>query len=235
MIKLFGFGKALGVIDPSPFVVKINVYLRMANIEFESVNRGNNLQKSPKGKLPFIIDGDKTIADSEFIIDYLQKNYHVDLDKHLSAEEKSMGYLFGKTLDESLYWCIVYSRWIREETWPEVKQAFFSKMPFPFKFIIPIIARSGVRSTLKKQGFGRHTDDEILEIAKAHFQALSSFLGEKTYFFGDNPSTFDASAYGLLTECIETTINNSFNDTARSYPNLVNYCATMKKRYYPDS
>jgi hypothetical protein len=57
MIKLYSFGPSFGVADPSPYVLKVDVYMRMANIEFTSVPDVKNLQKAPKGKLPFITDG----------------------------------------------------------------------------------------------------------------------------------------------------------------------------------
>lgn len=57
MIKLYGFGKRFGVVDGSPFVVKVDLYMRMASIEFEVESDFNAIKKSPKGKLPFIEDG----------------------------------------------------------------------------------------------------------------------------------------------------------------------------------
>lgn len=232
MIKLYSFGKHFGVTDPSPFVLKIDVYLRMAGIKYNSIARADNLRKAPKGKLPFIIDGDQTIADSQFIIAYLQDKYNVDLDSNLSEEQKSVAYHLGKSLDEDLYWCVVYSRWIREDTWPLIKEAFFSSMPFPLKQIVPPLARKGVRSALFKQGLGRHSDEEIMAVAQQSLQALSTILGDKNYFFGDKPCTFDATAYGVLAQLVSTTIDNPINDMAKQYDNLVNYCVTMTSRYY---
>ncbi len=232
MIKLYSFGKNFGVADPSSFVLKIDVYLRMAGIKYKSIASAENLRKSPKGKLPFIIDGDVTIGDSQFIIAYLQDKYQVDLDSHLSEEQKSIAYHLGKSLDEDLYWCMVYSRWIKDDTWPLLKEAFFSSMPFPLKYIVPILARKGIKTALFKQGLGRHTDEEIMVITERSLQALSTILGDKTYFFGDKPCTFDATVYGVLAQFLSTTIDNPFNDMAKQYSTLVAYCETMNKRYY---
>lgn len=67
MIKLHGFGARLGVADPSPFVLKVDAYLRVTGTAFDRVNSLNNLSKAPKGKLPFIDDGGQIIADSQII------------------------------------------------------------------------------------------------------------------------------------------------------------------------
>lgn len=232
MIKLYSFGENLGVADPSPFVLKIDVYMRMANIQFESIPDVNNLRKSPKGKLPFIVDGDKTIADSHFIIAYLKNKFNVELDSDLSDIQKGMACLAGKSLDESLYWCLVYSRWASEDTWPRIKQAFFGSMPAPLKFIVPSLARKDVLSALKKQGMGKHSYNEIKLLSQETFQSLSSILGTQTYFFGEKPCTFDATAFAFLSQHICISLNNPINDLAREHSNLVDYCNNMKAQYY---
>ncbi len=235
MIKLYGFGPAFGISEASPFVLKVDLFLRMSNIEFKVIARTANLQKAPKGKLPFIKDDDTVIADSQFIIRYLEKKYNVDLDKNLSAEQKSISRLLGKSLDESLYWCLVYSRWAKDDTWAEVKAAFFDAMPFPLRIIVPIIARKSTIKALNNQGFGRHSNEELLEIANESFQALSIFLDDKPYFFGEYPSSFDVTVFTLLTQFIDVTLDNDFNRAARQYPNLVDYCSRMISEYYPQN
>ncbi|MDP1679434.1 MAG: glutathione S-transferase family protein [Candidatus Nitrotoga sp.] len=232
MIKLYGFGSGLGVPDPSPFVLKVDCYMRMANIKFETISNVGNLRKAPKGKLPFIIDDDITVSDSQFIISYLRNKFHVELDASLSAEQEGLAYLIGKSLDENLYWCLVYSRWVKDDTWPYIKEAFFGSMPFPLKFIIPVFARKSVISSLQKQGLGKHTDEEIKIIAQQTFQSLSEILGKKTYFFGESPCTFDATAFAFLSQFISISLNNQFNDIARNYSNLIAYCNNIRAKYY---
>ena len=232
MIKLYSFGPSFGVADPSPFILKVDAYMQMANIEYQNYPDNSNIRKAPKGKLPFIIDADKTIADSEFIIAYLQEKYQVKLDSHLSDEQKAMAYLIGKSLDENLYWCLVYSRWVHEDTWVLVKKEFFSSLPFPVRFAVAPLIRKGIISALHKQGLGRHSEQEINLIADKTFQALSDVLGDKTYFFGDKPCTFDATAFGFLAQFITISLDNEINELARKYTNLVDYCNNMSDKYY---
>lgn len=234
MIKLYSFGANFGVADPSPYVLKVDVYMRMADIEFTSIPDVKNLQKAPKGKLPFITDGNTTIADSQFIIGYLQEKFNVTLDAHLSAEQKSVAHLIGKSLDENLYWCLIYSRWIADDTWPQIKQAFFGSMPFPLNKIVPILARRDVISAAHKQGIGRHSAEEITIITRETLQALSILLGKKTYFFGENPSTFDATAFAFLSQLTLVSIENDFTKLAHEYSNLVAYCENIQVKYYSE-
>ena len=115
MITLYGFGKCFNVMDASPFVVKVDLFMRMANIPCQVKYGAKYLKKSPKGKLPFINDNGTVVADSDAIITYLTKQYQVTLDAELTPEQKAQAHLITKSLDEGLYWCLVYSRWATDE------------------------------------------------------------------------------------------------------------------------
>lgn len=236
MINLYAFGSNLGVMDPSPFVVKVDVFLRMNKLPYEVKKGAHYLKKSPKGKLPFISveqNGEELlISDSQHIIEYLTKTYALTIDDALTEEEQAQIYLLTKSLDESLYWCLVYSRWVLEETWPVSSKAFFGRMPLPLRLIVPTIYRKKVIQNLHKQGFGRHSKDELLTIADKTFNALSVMLGDKNYFYGEKICSFDAVVYAILCEFITTTCSNVFNDKARSYPNLVNFCQRIEQEFY---
>jgi glutathione S-transferase len=85
MITLNGFGPAFGLPDPSPFVTKVEVLLKMTGLEFRTA--ANGLRKAPKRKLPYIDDGGTILADSTFIRWHIEKKYGFDFDRDLSAEE----------------------------------------------------------------------------------------------------------------------------------------------------
>ncbi len=232
MIQLFSFGESFGVKDPSPFVLKVDAFMRICNIEFEHISNLANLQKAPKGKLPFIQDSNKTIADSEFIVQYLIQRYHLTIDEHLTDEEKILSYFIGRTLEESFYWCLVYSRWEHEATWQKIKQAFFSKLPFPIKLIAPKAARKDVKKALRYQGIGRHSEDEILTIAKNTLDMLQQQIDKKPYCFGDRISSIDATIYAFLAQVIIADLGSPLNNLAKKYHNLINYCQAIHKKYY---
>ncbi|MEM7533938.1 MAG: glutathione S-transferase family protein [Chloroflexota bacterium] len=232
MIKLYSFGENLGVADSSPFVLKIDAYMRMAGIEFESLSGFNNLQNAPKGKLPYIDDNGVIISDSFFILAHIKKKYGDILDAHLSDEQKAISNLIIKSLDENFYWCIMYSRWLEDDAWQIMKSTFFGSMPFPLRYIVPFIARRGMKSALIKQGMGKHNDKEMMEISENTLGSLSVFLSDKTYFFGDNPSTLDAVAYAFLSQVTMSNLNTPLNQASRKFDNLVKYCQMINEKYY---
>jgi glutathione S-transferase len=54
--------------------MKVENYLRMTSIPYEVVD-DFALAKAPKGKLPYIEDAGRAIADSGLILDYLKATY----------------------------------------------------------------------------------------------------------------------------------------------------------------
>src|SRR5579862_3366741 len=111
MIYLHQYPAIWGLPSLSPFCVKVESYLRMANLAYEIVVE-TNPRKGPKGKMPVIRDGNHIIADSSFIIDYLDKTYTVGLDKKLNNKEKALSYAVQKMIEDHLYYVLLYSRWI---------------------------------------------------------------------------------------------------------------------------
>lgn len=232
MIKLYGFGKGFGVVDASPFVVKVDLFMRMAKLPFECENDFNNIKKSPKHKLPFIEDKGLKVADSASILKYLTDSYDLHTDDFLTEQQKAQGKFISHALDESLYWCLVYSRWMKDDTWPVINKAFFDKMPIPFKWFLPSYFRKDVKNTLFRQGFGRHSEAELLTIADEQFSSLSVLLAKQDYLYGDKICSYDAVVYSHLIQFIAVDFCNNFNQLVKKHENLVTYCQRIEAAYY---
>ena len=108
MITLYTFGPAFGLPDPSPFVTKAEVLLKMAGLPYRMDTKG--FRKAPKGKLPYIRDGEDIIADSTFIRLHLEKRYNIDFDEGLSPKERGLAWAVEKMCEDHLYWLLVYAR-----------------------------------------------------------------------------------------------------------------------------
>jgi glutathione S-transferase len=238
MITLYGFGKCFNVIDASPFVVKVDLFMRMANIPYQVKQGAKYLKVSPKGKLPFIDDDGTVVADSEAIVSYLTTQYQVTLDTELTPEQNAQAYLITKSLDEGLYWCLVYSRWVLGESWPFTKDALFGKLPAPLRWLVPNVIRRTVKKNLHGQGVGRHSSEEILAIADTSLESLSTLLADKNFFFGEKHTSFDAVVYSHLCEFISVSFDNGFESIftkkAKSYQNLVQFCQRIEDKFYQE-
>jgi glutathione S-transferase len=234
MIKLYGFGNDFGVVDASPFVVKVDLFLRLNHLPYECMNDFKYLNKSPKSKFPFIEDNGNLIADSHFILEYLNQTYQLDVDGHLTDTEKAMAVLIKQSLDEGLYWGLLYARWQDDDMWPLMQKSLFSVMPFPLNYILPRFIRKGVVKKLNEQGFGRHSKNEILALMQENFAALSELLGNKEYFFGEKISTFDVVVYSHLSQFTLVNYDSDYNDKAKLYDNLMVYCQRIHQQFYTD-
>lgn len=233
MIKLYGFGPAFNLPDPSPFVTKIDLTLRIGKLEFERIAKMNNLQKAPKAKLPFIDDDGEIIADSVFIVDHLKSKYGLDLDAWLTDTQGANAQLITKSLEENLYWVIVYSRWIKDDVWPDIKAQFFDVLPFPANHLVARFARNSTRKQFIGHGMGKHTDREISQIANKSMKSLSVLLGDKSFFFGDKLSSLDVTAFAMVGALTLSNLETELGEQARSYQNLLEFTQRIAKEYYP--
>lgn len=85
----------------SPFCLKLETFLRMANVPYQ-ISYG--MKRSKKGKLPWLeVDGEQ-IDDSNFCVKYLEGLFTIHLDSHLNSQELATSYAFWKMLEENTYW-----------------------------------------------------------------------------------------------------------------------------------
>lgn len=232
MITLHQFAPAFGLPNASPFCMKLETWLRMAGLPFQLDNRGD-VFKAPKGKLPYITDDDGTrVADTSFIIEHLTRRHGITLDAHLSPLERAQATAFQRLFEENLYWAVVHTRWVDEAGWALTQPAFFGAMPPPLRWVVPTLARRGLRAQLRAQGMGRHTPEQIHAIAARDLTAVADFVGAGPFFLGERPSSIDACAYAFLANVLWAPVDSPIQRHARTRPELEAYCARMKARFF---
>jgi len=232
MIKLIQFPRGMGVPNPSPFCMKAEILLKMAEREY-CIEELANPSKSPKGKLPYIRDGENEIADSSFILQYLEEEYGVDFDAGLDARQRATGHAIARMCEERLYWAIVYSRWVDEQNWPNIRQFWFGGMPPIIRSIVPALARKGTLAALKGHGLGRHSAGEVYALGITDIKALADLLGEQDFMLGDVPSAVDATAYAHI-ENLLIDMPSPLLDETRTHENLVAYRDRCRALWFPD-
>lgn len=221
MLKLYQFERTWGIPNLSPFCCKVETYLRMANIDYE-IKPALPL-RAPKGKLPYIEDNDQKLGDSRFIVPYLKSAYH-DLDQELNETQLAASVAMQRLLEEHLFWVALYSRWqYNDENWQVNKQAIFGKLPIIIRDVIANRTRKKIQQQILGHGTGRHQADEIFTLGKQDVDALAASLGDKPYFLNDQPTTLDASAFGLLVNIIACPIESPLKEYSLSKDNLVHY------------
>jgi glutathione S-transferase len=234
MIKLYQFDPAFGLPNASPFCMKLETYLRMAKLPLEIAPASlRAFSSAPKGKMPYIDDEGKVIADTTFIIDYLKTRYGDPLDGWLSADQRATALAFQRLIEENLYWAVVYTRWVEPAGWEQTRLAFFGKLAVPLKWILPPLARRALIKEMRGHGMGRHSTEEIFDIGRRDITALADFLGNRNYFMGSKPCSVDATVYAFLANLIWPPVESPLKQHAKQYPQLQAYCYRMREEYYP--
>ncbi|MCD6047045.1 MAG: glutathione S-transferase [Gammaproteobacteria bacterium] len=231
MIRLYQFAPCWNLPSASPFCVKLETYLRIANIPHETVILSDP-RKAPKGKLPFIEDKGKKIADSSLIIEYIKQTYGDKVDAHLTNEQKSVALAFQRMVEEHLYWVLVYNRWIDADGWALTKETYFSFMPKLIRKFVPDLIRKGMIKTINNQGLGRHSKEEVYQMGCDDVKAIAEFLGNKNYFFNDKVSSLDAIVYAFIASILYAPIDSPMKRYIKNSPNLLAFCENIKSQYY---
>jgi glutathione S-transferase len=231
MLTLYQFPTSFDLPNTSPFCMKLETYLRMANIAYE-IKIVQNPARAPKGKLPFIKDDGKVIADSSIIIDYLKQKYGNSLDSHLTPTQLAQNVAWSRLMDEHLYWTIVYSRWIDPVNWIKLKPVFFGKIPPLIRNLVAWKVQRNMQQQIDRHGMGKHTQSEIYQMGVDDLNAMVVQLGNQPFFTGDKPCSIDASVYSYLASIIMVPIDTPMKVFAMSHDNINQYCNRMKVKYY---
>jgi len=231
MITLFGFGPGFGLPDPSPFVMKAELLLKMAKLTYQIDTAG--FRKAPKGKLPYIDDDGEIVADSTLIRWHLEKKYGVDFDQGLSTEQRAVAWAFEKMLEDQLYWAILESRWNNDANFAKGPIKFFRAVPWPARPLVVSMVRRKIRHYLRAQGMGRHAPDEIDRLAIRSVDAIVEYLGDKSYFMGGEPTGVDATVFAFVTGLLCPLFESPARQAAERHSNLRRYVGRMMSRYYP--
>lgn len=235
MLTVYKFVGDWGLPDLSPFVIKLETYLRMAGIPYET--RVGDPNKAPKKKLPWIDEGGRKIADSSRIIDHLEQRRPEPLDGQLSGPERAVAAAVRSMLEEHYYFVIVHVRWCTDEgmaTYMPTMHRYCEAAGMPRMMWAPAIwiARRGLRKQAWLQGTGRHSDAEIMATGQGHWSAVAELLGDRPYLLGDRPTTIDATVYAFLASTIWAPFDNPIKRHALAQPGLVAYAERMRAAYW---
>ena len=232
MITLYTFGPAFGLPDPSPFVTKAEMLLKMAALPHRTDTTG--FSKAPKGKLPYIDDDGERIADSNFIRFHIEKKYGFDFDRGLSADERAIAWAFEKMVEEQLYFELLDSRWTDDTNFAKGPMMFFRGVPAPLRPFIVAMVRRKVRQALHGQGTGRLTPAEIVQLGTRSIDAIATHLGDNAYFMGAEPTGADATMFPFAANMLCPTFDTPLRTAAERHNNLRRYVGRMTPRYYPE-
>ena len=237
MIKVYKFGPAFGLPDASPFVMKVETYLRMTDQKYEAIT--GDVRKAPRKQLPFVdIDG-KVMPDSTAIVDHLEGARTEKLDAHLNAGQRAVALAFKSMLEEHLYFGILFMRWATDDGWtvfePSLREMLGGMgVPSLLRGMVAGSARKQVAGRTRTQGIGRQPRTEVAGTCMKITDALAEHLGDRPYFCGDKLTTYDATVYAFAAGVLCPAFDNELRKHAATKKNLVSYADRMKDAYWKD-
>ncbi len=223
----------------SPACAKLETWLRLTQIPYQ-VGPWPAAIAPPKGKWPYIDDDGLVMGDSTLIIERLRRTRGIDPDARLTSLERAISVAFRRMIKENLNWAVAQIRYLEPAGWLIFRRAL-APLAAPLVGEDPQKIeefQQGLKQTVVNQmigqGMGRHSNEEIHEIASADLAAISEFLGSKPFFFGDHPTGADATVYGYVTNIIDVPIDAPIPRFARACKNLVEYCQRMRARFFSE-
>lgn len=161
------------------------------------------------------------------------------LDAHLDAGQRAVALAFKSMLEEHLYFGVLYMRWACDDGWAVFEpslRGMLGTMGVP-SLLRGAVAKSARKYTVgrtKIQGMGRKPRAEVAAICSQLLDALAERLGDRKYFCGDRPSTYDATVYGFSLGALCPAFDNEVRRHAATKKNVVAYVERMKEQYWKE-
>ena len=222
MLELVTLPPAFGMRNISPFCLKAEWLLSALDLEFSHTEEADP-RKAPKGKLPYLITDQGTIADSELIVSYLDDITQGRVYQGLTPQQRAQGVALTRLAEDHLYWIMVASRWLDDDWWPNIIDGFFHIAPKPVRPLVAGLARRQVRQTYHLHGLGRHSLEEQRGFAERDLQALEDAVPAAGFLFGEAPGVFDFTIAALMAGIYDNKPATWLTEMADNYRELHAY------------
>jgi hypothetical protein len=243
-ITLVGFsrpGSSLvhhGIADFSPFVNRVENYLRMLNIKY--VKRTSlTLSENPRHKMPYANIYGEMIDDSSRIIETLQRKLDIDPHDGLTQKQIATGTMLRTLLSDAFYFVMLHALVDTQAGHLTIREILQDNIAFPplrslfYRYMITL-----EHANTWGQGYGRYPESIVVEKGFQQMQAVSVLLGENKFILGTtDPTVYDTDLYAFLSVCffLPSNIQNKWIQAIkRKFGNLLAHAERMQALLYPE-
>jgi glutathione S-transferase len=224
MISLFSYPDLCGVADNNPYGLKIFGFLKLCELAFRHEHIFD-AKAAPRGQLPYIVDDDDIIGDSDVIISHLISKYNLVIDSTLTIAQRTTDHLIRRMLDD-LYWVMSYSRWSDPRFWPLFRDEMLKTHPNLTESGLEV-AREYNQKRYYYQGIGRYDADGVYKRGIEDLRALAQLIPATGFLFETRPTSIDASIYGFVANIYFYDIDTPLKAFVSSQPDIVRHCNSM--------
>ncbi|HWT97510.1 MAG TPA: glutathione S-transferase C-terminal domain-containing protein [Terriglobales bacterium] len=230
MITLYSYPELFGVADNNGYGLKVFAFLKLSHLVFNHEHIFD-ASSAPRGQLPYIIDGDAIVGDSDTILAHLQARHVFPVtsaltpDATLTPAQRDTNHLISRLLDD-LYWVMSYSRWKDERFWPQFRDGLLKQHPS--------LTEEGLKKAQEfnfqryhYQGIGRFTPEAAYARGLADLQVLANLIPANGYLHGGRPCSADAAIYGFLANILFYPIDTPLKRFVDAQDNLVRHCRAI--------
>jgi len=243
VIYLYQFNRSPVIPSVSPFCLKVESWLKLQGIKYENVDHKCKFRSKKGQMLPFIEMNGEESSDSDLIIASLAKKFEKDINAALTPDQKNVQHAMIAMVENHLHWALVHWRSKNHENMLKgykmnLQTAIGSRLPisvlnFYFKYSY---CRKGLKK-VKAQGLGVHSAEDIEQFGKNDLTVLSELLGDKEFFFGDEPAMLDLVVFSHVAQIVMVdkeqpcTLRDFLENDCKNLVGLVN---RMKDRCWGD-
>jgi glutathione S-transferase len=224
MLILFSYPDLYGVADNNPYGLKVYAFLKLCKLAFRHEHILDT-KDAPRGQLPYLLDGEIAIGDSDAIISHLITQYGLPIDAGLTARERDTDHLIRRMLDD-LYWVMSYSRWKDPRFWPLFRDVLLKTHPNIREAALET-AREYNFKRYHYQGIGRYEPEAVYARGIADLKVLADLVPAAGFLFGTKPCSIDAGIYGFIANIYFYEIDTPLKECLLSRPNLVAHCLAV--------
>ena len=224
MLTLYSYPTLFGVADNNGYGLKVFAFLKLAGVPFRHEHIFD-ASKAPRGQLPYVVDGDDTVGDSESILGFVMQKYRLTIDDALSPAQHATTLLITRMLDD-LYWVMSYSRWKDERYWHLFRDALLREHPSLTEDGL-VKAKEFNAQRYYYQGIGRYEPDAAMARGLADLAALAKLIPQHGYVHGETPTSIDAGIYGFIANIYFYDIDTPLKQFVTAHKNIVRHCRAI--------
>jgi glutathione S-transferase len=224
MLTLYSYPTLFGVADNNGYGLKVFAFLRLAGVPFRHEHIFD-ASKAPRGQLPYIVDGDDIVGDSDTILHFVTRKCALTIDAALDASQRTTNLLVTRMLDD-LYWVMSYSRWQDERFWPAFRDALLREHP---NLTDDGLAKAKAFNHQRYyyQGIGRFDPDAAMARGLADLEALATLIPSQGFVHGEKPTSIDAAIYGFIANIYFYDIDTPLKQFVAARANIVRHCRAI--------
>lgn len=231
MLTLITFPGGFNQPSHSPFCVKVMGLLRLAGREWQP-KFVTNPAKMPLGRLPVLKTDDSLIPDSYIIQTWLEQQgamFYPGLDDRTKAQAHAL----IRTTEENLRLGLVHERWLNDDCWQIMREAFFEDVPAFLRKPISNMVRKKARSGLLAHGIAQFSEQDRMDRLQFDLESISTQLDGKDFLFGPVPTAADAAIVPVLDGLRGLPVETGVRRMVRACDTLMAYVYRGREELYP--